>query len=363
MSSLPQGSRTARPPLGIGMVGHAFMGRVHSHAWRSVDAFFDLPLRPEMLVVAGRDPARVEAAAARLGWAEASTDWRELLDRDDIALIDICTQGSSHAEIAIAALEAGKHVLCEKPLANSPAEAEAMARAAAKAAGHGVLAMVGFNYRRVPALSLAGHSSPRAGSARSVMSAHATFRTGSSIRSTRWCGVSCASRPGSGALGDIGAHIIDLAEFLTGDHITGVSAITETFVRERPLGVAATGIGARAGGGQGYGHRYRHGDGRRCGHLSGPYHRRRTRDIRGHPVRQRPRERAQHRTQRLARQRGVRLRGHERAVVPRPRGIAGHRRVPPHPGHRARPPVHRRLVAARTRSSATNTASPTRPAT
>ncbi|MGA4544293.1 Gfo/Idh/MocA family protein [Uniformispora flossi] len=253
MSSLPQSSRTARPPLGIGMVGHAFMGRVHSHAWRSVDAFFDLPLRPEMRVVAGRDATRVEAAAARLGWAEASTDWRELLDRDDIALIDICTQGSSHAEIAIAALEAGKHVLCEKPLANSPAQAEAMARAAAKAAGHGVLAMVGFNYRRVPALSLARSlvAEGRLGTIRHVRARYLQDWIVDPQHPLVWRLV--REQAGSGALGDIGAHIIDLAEFLTGDHITGVSAITETFVRERPLGVAATGIGGRAGEGGGTG--------------------------------------------------------------------------------------------------------------
>ncbi|NUS54701.1 MAG: Gfo/Idh/MocA family oxidoreductase [Streptomycetaceae bacterium] len=233
------------------MVGHAFMGRVHSHAWRSVDAFFDLPLRPEMRVVAGRDATRVEAAAARLGWAEASTDWRELLDRDDIALIDICTQGSSHAEIAIAALEAGKHVLCEKPLANSPAEAEAMAHAAAKAARHGVLAMVGFNYRRVPALSLARSlvAEGRLGTIRHVRARYLQDWIVDPQHPLVWRLV--REQAGSGALGDIGAHIIDLAEFLTGDHITGVSAITETFVRERPLGVTAAGIGARGGEGGG----------------------------------------------------------------------------------------------------------------
>ena len=113
------------------MVGHAFMGAAHSQAWRTAPRFFDLPLRPEMSVVVGRDAGRAAEAAARLGWAESSTDWRAtVVERDDVDLVDICTPGDTHAEIAIAALEAGKHVLCEKPLANTVAEAEAMAAAA-----------------------------------------------------------------------------------------------------------------------------------------------------------------------------------------------------------------------------------------
>src|SRR5919112_3277225 len=113
-------------PLGVGMVGYAFMGAAHSQAWRVAPRFFDLPLQPRMTVVAGRTPAGVEAAAAKLGWEHSETDWRKLLVRDDVQLIDICTPGSTHAEIAIAALQAGKHVLCEKPLANTVEEAEAM---------------------------------------------------------------------------------------------------------------------------------------------------------------------------------------------------------------------------------------------
>jgi predicted dehydrogenase len=101
--------------LRVGMVGHAFMGAAHSHAWRTAPRFFDLPLTPQLTAVAGRDPERASAAAAALGWASAETDWRHLIERDDIDLVDICTPGNTHAEIAIAALEAGKHVLCEKP--------------------------------------------------------------------------------------------------------------------------------------------------------------------------------------------------------------------------------------------------------
>src|SRR4051794_24714610 len=117
------------------MVGYAFMGAAHSHAWRSAARFFDLPLAPAMAVLCGRQADAVSAAAQRMGWAAIETDWKALLTNDGVQLIDVCTPGDSHAEIAIAALQAGKHVLCEKPLANTVAEAEAMAQAAAEANG------------------------------------------------------------------------------------------------------------------------------------------------------------------------------------------------------------------------------------
>jgi predicted dehydrogenase len=145
----------ARPPLRIGMVGYAFMGAAHSQGWRTAGHVFDLPLRPVLAAICGRDADAVRAAADRHGWASAETDWRALIARDDIDLVDICTPGDSHAEIALAALAAGKHVLCEKPLANTVEEAAAMARAAERAYAGGQLAMVGFNYRRVPATALA----------------------------------------------------------------------------------------------------------------------------------------------------------------------------------------------------------------
>src|SRR5215218_76291 len=133
------------PTLGVGMVGYAFMGAAHSQAWRTAGRFFDLPCAPAMTALCGRDPAGVEAAAARMGWASTETDWKQLVTRDDVDLVDICTPGDTHAEIALAALEAGKHVLCEKPLANSVEEAEAMAAAATAAEARGVRSMVGFN--------------------------------------------------------------------------------------------------------------------------------------------------------------------------------------------------------------------------
>src|ERR1700749_2044648 len=139
--------------LRVGMVGYDFMGRAHSQAWRTVGRAFDLPLTPVMTAIVGRDAERTRAAAEHLGWESSETDWRRLIERDDIGLIDICTPGDPHAEIAIAALEAGKHVLCEKPLANTVDEARAMVAAAAAARARGVRSMVGFNYRRVPAVA------------------------------------------------------------------------------------------------------------------------------------------------------------------------------------------------------------------
>src|SRR5262245_12077779 len=133
------------------MAGYAFMGRAHSQAWRTVGAFFDIPMRVDLAAICGRDADKVAGAARTLGWRTHTTDWHTLIERDDIHLVDVCTPGSSHAEIAIAALDAGKHVLCEKPLANTAEEAVAMVEAADRAAAKGIRAMVGFNYRRLPA--------------------------------------------------------------------------------------------------------------------------------------------------------------------------------------------------------------------
>jgi predicted dehydrogenase len=229
--------------LGIGMAGYAFMGRAHSQAWRNVASFFELPYRPRMAAICGRDPGAVAAAAARLGWAATETDWKRLVQRDDVDLVDVCTPGSSHAEISIAALEAGKHVLCEKPLANTVEEARAMAAAAERAAARGVRAMVGFNFRRVPAVALARElvAAGRLGAIRHVRAAYLGAHLLDPEFPLVWR--LQASEAGSGALGDLGAHAIDLAQYVAGDRITGVSALTETFVPERPL----PGSGGRLG--------------------------------------------------------------------------------------------------------------------
>ncbi|MEV4364491.1 Gfo/Idh/MocA family oxidoreductase [Nonomuraea sp. NPDC049625] len=240
-----------RPVIGIGMVGYAFMGRTHSQAWRSVDAFFDLPFRPSMVAVAGRSAEAAAQAAEKLGWAGAEPDWKRLLDRDDVQIVDICTPGDSHAEIAVAALAAGKHVICEKPLANTVAEAEAMAAVAKEAAARGVRSMVAFNYRRVPAVALARRfvEEGMLGAIRHVRAQYLQDWIVDPEFPLVWR--LQKDKAGSGALGDIGAHIIDVAEFITGERLTGVAALTETFVKERPL--AASSAGLSAGGGTGRG--------------------------------------------------------------------------------------------------------------
>ncbi|MFJ3800878.1 Gfo/Idh/MocA family protein [Streptomyces sp. NPDC090088] len=227
-------SRTAPPALGVGMVGYAFMGAAHSQGWRTVGHVFDLPLRPVLAAIAGRDAHAVRAAADKHGWAAAETDWRALVARDDVQLVDICTPGDSHAEIAIAALEAGKHVLCEKPLANSVAEAEAMVTAAEAARSRGQLAMVGFNYRRVPALAYARRliAAGRLGTLRHVRVCYLQDWLVDPDFPLTWR--LQREYAGSGALGDLGAHIVDLAQYLAGEPLVGVSAQMETFVKERP---------------------------------------------------------------------------------------------------------------------------------
>jgi predicted dehydrogenase len=226
------------------MVGYAFMGRAHSQAWRSVAAFFDLPVTPSMAVVVGRSKDRTAAAAAQLGWARAETDWRVLLESDDVQIVDICTPGDSHAEIAIAALEAGKHVLCEKPLANTVAEATSMVEAAGRAATRGVRSMVAFNYRRVPAVALARKlvADGRLGELRHVRAQYCQDWIVDPAFPLVWR--LQREKAGSGALGDIGSHIVDTAQFITGRLVTGVSAITETFIKERPLAGQSTGLSA-----------------------------------------------------------------------------------------------------------------------
>jgi predicted dehydrogenase len=233
--------------LRVGMVGYAFMGAAHSQAWRTVNRVFDLPARATMVAVCGRDGAKVAEAANRLGWAEAVTDWRALIARDDIDVIDVCTPGDSHAEIAIAALEAGKHVLCEKPLANTVDEARAMVAAAVKARALGVRSACGFNYRRVPAVTLMRNliADGRLGAIRHVRAVYLQDWITDPNFPLVWR--LQKDKAGSGALGDIGAHIIDLTQFVTGQSITGVAGLTETFIKERPLPAESSGLSASAG--------------------------------------------------------------------------------------------------------------------
>jgi predicted dehydrogenase len=233
--------------LGIGLIGYAFMGAAHSQAWRSAPRFFDLPLDPAMNVLCGRNAEAVQAAATKLGWKATETDWRKLLGRDDVQLVDVCTPGDSHAEIAIAALEAGKHVLCEKPLANTVEEAEAMTAAAEAAKAKGIRSMVGFTYRRVPAIALARQlvAEGKIGTIRHVRAQYLQDWISDPEAPLSWR--LDKSKAGSGALGDIGAHIIDMTQYITGDTIGEVSARLETFVKERPVAAEHSGLAGTAG--------------------------------------------------------------------------------------------------------------------
>jgi predicted dehydrogenase len=233
--------------LGIGLIGYAFMGAAHSQAWRTAPRFFDLPLQPELNVLGGRNADAVQAAATKLGWKETETDWRKLIARDDVQLVDVCTPGDTHAEIAIAALEAGKHVLCEKPLANTVEEAEAMTAAAAAANAKGIRSMVGFTYRRVPAIALARQlvAEGKLGTIRHVRAQYLQDWIADENAPLSWR--LDKTKAGSGALGDIGAHIIDMTQFITGDTIGEVSARLETFVKERPVAASHSGLAGTAG--------------------------------------------------------------------------------------------------------------------
>ncbi|MGW1453088.1 Gfo/Idh/MocA family protein, partial [Micromonospora sp. NPDC002411] len=230
-------------------VGYAFMGAAHSQAWRTVNRVFDLPARARMALICGRDTGKVADAADRLGWEAYTTDWRDLINRDDIDVIDVCTPGDSHAEIALAALAAGKHVLCEKPLANTVEEARAMTAAAEVARAAGVRSMCGFNYRRVPAVTMMRQlvADGRLGVIRHVRATYLQDWIVDPQFPLVWR--LQKDRAGSGALGDIGAHIIDLTQFVTGQRISGVSAVTETFVKERPLPAESSGLAATVDGG------------------------------------------------------------------------------------------------------------------
>ncbi|GHJ06292.1 oxidoreductase [Micromonospora humidisoli] len=234
--------------LRIGMIGYSFMGAAHSQAWRTVNRVYDLPARVRMAKICGRDAAKVAEAADRLGWDAHTTDWRALVNSDDIDVVDICTPGDSHAEIALAALAAGKHVICEKPLANTVDEARAMTAAAATAAAAGVRSMCGFNYRRVPAVALMRQlvAEGRLGTIRHVRATYLQDWIVDPQFPLVWRLEK--DKAGSGALGDIGAHIIDLTQYVTGQRITGVSAVTETFVKERPLPGASSGLAAEVDG-------------------------------------------------------------------------------------------------------------------
>jgi predicted dehydrogenase len=216
----------------IGMVGYKFMGKAHSHAFRDIPFFFDTEVVPVLQAIAGRDEQGVKQAAEKMGWASYETDWRRLIERDDIDVIDIVTPNNTHAEIAIAAAKAGKHIICEKPLALTLEQSLEMLDAVKKA---GVVHMICHNYRFAPAVQFAKQLIAQ-GRLGKIYHIRATFLQDWLMDPDFpliWRLKKEIS--GSGTLGDIGAHIIDLARFLVGE-FSEVVGMMETFIKKRPLG-------------------------------------------------------------------------------------------------------------------------------
>jgi len=213
------------------MIGYQFMGRAHSNAWRQVRHFFDPPRVPVLQVVCGRSEGALRDAAAQYGFTEHSTSWQETVARDDVDVVDICTPGDSHLPIALAAAEAGKAVLCEKPLANTLAEARQMRDAIESA---GVPNMVCHNYRRAPAVMLAKRLIDEGKLGRLYHYRGTYLQDWIADPDFPHVWRLDKARAGSGSLGDIGSHSIDLARFLVGE-IREVSGLLETFIKERKL--------------------------------------------------------------------------------------------------------------------------------
>jgi len=215
----------------VGMIGYKFMGKAHSNAYRALPMFFPESMQPEMKVICGRNEEAVSKAAKQFGWAEYTSDWKQLLSRDDIDLIDINAPSNVHKEIAITAAKAGKHLYCEKPLALTLKDSREML---AVAESENVKHMIGFNYRFTPAVILAKKLIEEG-------------RLGEIHHFRAWFLQDFITDPnfplvwrlqkeiaGSGAHGDLGAHLIDMAHYLLGD-ISEVIGMSETFIKERPI--------------------------------------------------------------------------------------------------------------------------------
>ena len=231
--------------LNVGMIGYGFMGAAHSHAWRTAHRFFDLPLTPQLRTLSGRTESAVVEAAERFGFASTTTRWQDVIEDPEIDVVDICTPGDTHYEIALAALAAGKHVLCEKPLANSVEQSEEMTHAAARARAQGARSMCGFSYRRTPALAYARQliAEGAVGEIRQIRAQYLQDWLSDADAPMTWR--LDKDKAGSGALGDIGAHVIDLTQWITGTQIEQVSGTLATVVPTRPAAGTAQGLGGK----------------------------------------------------------------------------------------------------------------------
>ena len=216
---------------GVGLVGYKFMGKAHSNAYRQVHAFFPEVPQPRMVAITGRNEALVAAAASQYGWEGYETDYHRLLENDAIDIIDVSTPGHLHHTVVLEAFAAGKHVICEKPLANTLEEAADMVRAWRKA---GTIGMINFNYRKVPAIMLAKKliDEGRLGEIRHFRARYLQDWLHDASAPMSWR--LQREFAGSGALGDIGAHITDIAHMLIGP-IESVTGQLATAIPSRPL--------------------------------------------------------------------------------------------------------------------------------
>ncbi len=231
--------------LNVALIGQNFMGKAHSHAWLNAGRFFDLPAKPVLKVAVGRNQEALRTFAERWGWQETASDWRAVVQRDDIDVVDVSVPTDLHAEIAIAAAEAGKHVFCEKPIALSSAEARRMLDAAERA---GVVHYLNHNYRRTPAVMLAKQLIDEGFVGRIFHWRGAYLQDWIADPSFPLTWHLQAEHAGAGPHFDLGSHNVDLARFLVGE-ISGVNAMTARFVEERPLpGAGAATFSAGAGG-------------------------------------------------------------------------------------------------------------------
>jgi predicted dehydrogenase len=237
------------PDINVALIGHRFMGKAHSNAYRQVRRFFPGELVPRMKVICGKTCSEeLEATAAQLGWEESDCDWRRVVERDDVQVVDVSTPGHLHAPMVIAAAQAGKHIICEKPLANTLADAKAMLKAVEKA---GVKHMLMHNYRKIPAIAFA-KKLIEDGKIGDPYHYHGAYLQ-DWIMDPKFPLVWRLDKKmaGSGSLGDIGSHAADLARYLNGEFDLVVGQMT-TFIKQRPLpGDGAGAWGAKGSKGKG----------------------------------------------------------------------------------------------------------------
>ncbi len=325
--------------VNVAIIGTKFMGKAHSNAWTSAPKFFKLGLKPVLKVACGQDAAGTGEFAATWGWQETASDWKKVVERPDIDIIDICTPTYLHKDIVVAAARNGKQIFCEKPIALNYAEAKEMYEAAEKA---GVLHYLNHNYRRTPAVAFARQ----------------LIEAGKLGRIFHWCGaylqdwITDPNFPltwhlqkkfaGAGPHYDLNSHSVDLARYLVGE-VDTVSAMMKTFIEERPLPGAGAGT-FKSGSGAGEKGKVTVDD---ASFMVVEFCQRRAGLVRVQPLRQRSKELQLLRDLRQQGQPDLRPGAHERADVPGP-GRPGRRAgLPHHPGDQFHPSLRRRLVAAR----------------